>query len=220
MGMDVYGRNPKQNRTKESFPVYSKYDKMEFKDKWKELDKDKKLQEQYWKEQTDYEDVNVGYYFRNNVWWWRPLWNYCYAVADDIIEDNLQVKEYETDDDGETDFENYRWVKAKYDDGHGNSGAGLNDKYAKLLGNRLMECIADGSTIGYQAEYEQYLNDMPDDDCMRCNNNNRGNNKMKDCKMCNETGKSRNFSKSYSFDVDNVEDFAKFCLESGGFEIC
>jgi hypothetical protein len=25
-----------------------------------------------------------GEYFRNNVWYWRPLWNYCIEVAPDL----------------------------------------------------------------------------------------------------------------------------------------
>ena len=36
----------------------------------------------------------------------------------------------------------------------------------------------------------------------------------------NGTGKSTNFNKHYLFDLDNVESFALFCIESGGFEIC
>ena len=195
MGMDVYGRNPKQNKPLSEFPIYHKFKDMDFKDKWKELDKDKKLQEKYWEEMQRYEEVNVGYYFRNNCWWWRPLWNYCYAVAPDLISEEL------------------------FNDGQNNSGAGLNERDAKELGNRLMDEIASGRTIEYQASYEQYLNDLPDDVCSRCNGNNRGNNKMKDCKMCNGTGKSTNFNKSYPFDTENVEEFAKFCLECGGFKI-
>ena len=88
MGMDVYGKNPKQNKLISEFQVYHKYTQMEkqddgdnmdgFKQKWKELDADEKLREQYWKESTDYEEANPGHYFRNNCWWWRPLWNYCY----------------------------------------------------------------------------------------------------------------------------------------------
>ena len=196
MGMDVYGKNPKQNRAIDKFPVMKKYDEMEFSKKWKELDKDKKLRTKYWEEKTDYEEANCGYYFRNNCWWWRPLWNYCYIIADDIITEEV------------------------FNSGHNNSGAGLNDKDAKLLGNRLMEHIADGSTIKYQAEYEQYLNDIPDDICSRCNGNNRGHSKVKNCINCNKTGRTPNFNKNYTFDVENVETFAKFCLESGGFEIC
>ena len=43
---------------------------------------------------------------------------------------------------------------------------------------------------------------------------------MKDCKRCDGTGKTENFNKSYPFDLDNVREFAEFCLQSGGFEIC
>ena len=35
MGMDVYGKNPKQNKTVDEFPLMKKFDAMEFKDKWK-----------------------------------------------------------------------------------------------------------------------------------------------------------------------------------------
>ena len=203
MGMDVYGRNPIQNKPMSEFPVLAKYKKMEAEDeehgfqrKWNELDADHDLREQYWKEQTDYEEVNSGYYFRNNCWWWRPLWNYCYAIADDLISEEV------------------------FESGHNNSGAGLDDKGAKLLGNRLLQQIREGKTIEYQASYQQYLDDLPDDVCTFCNGNNRGKNKMKDCTRCNGTGKSTNFNKHYPFDTDNVKEFAEFCLQSGGFKIC
>jgi len=206
MGMDVHGKNPKQNKLISEFPVYHKYTQMEkqddgdnmdgFKQKWKELDADEKLREQYWKESTDYEEANPGHYFRNNCWWWRPLWNYCYHIAPDIISEEL------------------------FNDGHSNSGAGLNAKNAERLGLRLADELTEGETIKYQAEYQQYLDDIPDDICSHCNGNNRGNTKMKDCKFCNGTGKTQSFDKHYPFDVDNVKEFARFCIESGGFEIC
>ena len=196
MGMDVYGKNPKLNKTIDEFPVMKKYDAMQFAEKWKILDKNEKDREQYWTEKDNFEDTNVGQYFRNNCWWWRPLWNYCYIIADDIISEDV------------------------FNSGHSNNGAGLGSRDSKKLGNRLMECIADGSTIKYQAEYIQWQDDLPDNDCMRCNDNNRGNKKKKDCKNCNQTGKTKNFDSHYPFDVDNVERFARFCLESGGFEIC
>ena len=196
MGMDVHGLNPKQNRNIDDFPTMKKYDAMDFSDRWMEFDKDESLKDKYWEEKNNWETVNPGVYFRNNCWWWRPLWNYCYAVAPEIINDDL------------------------FDRGHGNEGAGLNDIDAKKLGNILMDEIASGKTIQYQASYEQYLHDLPDDVCTFCNGNNRGNSKMKDCTRCNGTGKTTNFNKHYPFDVDNVESFALFCIESGGFEIC
>ena len=203
MGMDVYGKNPKQNKPMSDFPVYHKYKMMEQKDtekgfqrKWKELDADEELKNKYWEEEDEYQSINQGHYFRNNCWWWRPLWNYCYHIADDIISEKL------------------------FNSGHSNSGAGLDDKGAKLLGNRLLQQIREGKTIEYQAQYQQYLDDLPDDNCLRCNNNNHGHNKKKECKNCNKTGKSTNFNKHYPFDIDNVKEFAEFCIQSGGFEIC
>ena len=80
--------------------------------------------------------------------------------------------------------------------------------------------LNNGHTIQYQASYQQYLDDLPDDVCTFCNGNNRGKNKMKDCTRCNGTGNSTNFNKHYPFDIDNVKAFAEFCIQSGGFEIC
>ena len=206
MGMDVYGRNPKQNKPIEAFPTYHKYTMMEksdegdnidgFKQKWRELDGDETLRNQYYTELEEYETVNVGHYFRNNCWWWRPLWNYCHNVAPDLIDEKL------------------------FEDGHSNSGAGLDDKGAKKLGQLLLQEINNGNTIRYQAEYQQWIDDFPDDDCMRCNNNNHGHNKKKECTNCDKTGKTKNWNKSYPFDIDNVREFAEFCLQSGGFRIC
>ncbi len=167
MGMDVQGLNPKQNKNIDDFPTMKKYDAMDFSERWKEFDKDLSLQDKYWEEKNKWEQLNPGVYFRNNCWWWRPLWDYCRHIADDLISEEL------------------------WENGHTNNGAGLNDKDAKLLGNRLMESIADGTCIQYQADYMQ---------------------------LCEESDDK--FAKSYPFDVDNVEEFALFCIESGGFEIC
>ena len=146
--------------------------------------------------QNKNKESNPGVCFDNSGWWWRPLWNYCHAIAPELINDKL------------------------FNSGQYNDGSGLNDENAKKLGNILMDEIASGRTIQYQAKYEQDLDDLPDDDCMRCNNNNHGHNKKKECVSCDKTGKRPSFNKSYPFDVDNVEGFAKFCLECGGFEIC
>ena len=167
MGMDVHGLNPKENANIDDFPIIKKYNKMKFEDKWKELGADDNLQKMYWKEQEDWEEANPGVYFRNNCWWWRPLWNYCYWIAEDIISEEL------------------------WDSGHTNSGAGLDAKDSVKLGERLLDSIADGTCLKYQADYLQHMEDSDDE-----------------------------FAKSYPFDVDNVKDFAKFCIESGGFEIC
>ena len=55
-----------------------------------------------------------------------------------------------------------------------------------------MQLIADCSVIKYEEEQKQRRDNLPDDD----------------------------FNKHYPFDSRNVEEFAHFCLQSGGFEIC
>ena len=89
-----------------------------------------------------------------------------------------------------------------------------------MLGEKLLYAIEKGHTIQYQASYQQYLDDIPEDDCGVCNGNNRGNDKMKDCNRCEGTAKKKNLNKSYPLHVDNVREFAEFCLQCGGFEIC
>ena len=137
----------------------------------------------------------TGDYFRNNCWWWRPLWNYCHHVAPELITDDV------------------------FKSGSYNDGAGLDAKGAAKLAVILEAKIADGHTKHYQREYELYIESLPNDKCGRCNGNNRGHNKKKECKSCDGTGETENFSKSYPFDVDNVKEFAKFLIDSGGFEI-
>ena len=166
MGMDVYGKNPQQNANINSFEVYEKYSKMEFKEKWKHLDKDRTKREEYWKEEDQYQQANPGVYFRNNVWWWRPLWNYCRYVAPELINDEL-------------------WL-----DGHNNSGDGLDDKDAKELGILLIKSFENG-------KFEEF-------EKLNTEQNNTG-----------EEG-----IPEYPFDRENVMEFADFCLQSGGFEIC
>ena len=196
MGMDVYGKNPQMNKSQNEYPTLNKYEDMVFNDRWKLLDNNEEERERYWDEKNAYEKDNAGVYFRNNCWWWRPLWNYCYHIADDLISNDL------------------------FESGHSNDGSGLNAKDAKKLGERLLKEIANNNTIKYQAEYQQYLDDLPDDNCGVCNDNNHGHNKKKECKRCDKTGKSVNFNKHYPFDIDNVKEFAEFCIQSGGFEIC
>tara|TARA_R110002020_G_scaffold391551_1_gene601951 strand:- start:3765 stop:4274 length:510 start_codon:yes stop_codon:yes gene_type:complete len=168
MGMDVHGLNPKENKTFDDFPILKEMESVDFNKKWEILEADKEKTAIYWKQKDEFDKANPGVYFRNNCWWWRPLWDYCFSI------DELGLISMET-----------------YEAGHSNSGAGLNDEDAKLLGALLLTEIANGGTEKYQAEYQQRLDDLNEDD----------------------------FSKHYPFDIDNVKAFALFCLESGGFEI-
>ena len=196
MGFDVYGMNPKVNEIDDSeLSVYLKYKDMDFDDKWKVLDKDEELKTKYWEQQRTFEDVNPGAYFRNNVWWWRPLWHYVCQICDDIL----------TEEDLE--------------DGCSNSGHEINADKALTIGIRLHAAVLDGSAQEWKDGYDKETAALPKEPCLRCDGNNRGYNKKKDCTSCDKTGEREAWQASYPFDVENVKAFATFCVESGGFEI-
>ena len=92
MGMDVYGLAPKINTTR-------------FKDKLNKLveedlkgesiysdNVDQSLKTVYWDLQDEDRKANPGIYFRNNVWYWHPLWNLVALVAGHILTDK-DIKE-------------------------------------------------------------------------------------------------------------------------------
>lgn len=151
-----------------------------------------------------------GSYFRNNVWRWRPLWNYCCEVGSNAIPDKVKAS------------------------GHNNDGAGLNEKDSIKLAKILLHQIEIGETKKYEDEYTAKIEALPDEDCIICGgtglranvpNIGPGSN---GCNACGGsfdgnnrgTGKRRPWAASYPFSVENVKEFAEFLLKCGGFEIC
>ena len=85
MGFDVYGINPIIHKEKKQFKTLYKFDmlgeteegKENWAFKWNMLEKaHQRTKNAYWKQHGEFEAVNPGVYFRNNVWWWRPLWDF------------------------------------------------------------------------------------------------------------------------------------------------
>ena len=150
----------------------------------------------------------VGEYFRNNVWWWRPLWNYCESVAPELT--------------------------SKVENAQYNDGDGLDGQDSVLLAEILLAEIALGNTKQYQDEYEAYHNALPSDPCDFCNGDQRGAlvrpewpdfeegvEKFRNpCNKCSGKGSVRPMQTSYPFDVENVAEFARFLQTCGGFSIC
>ena len=91
MGFDLSGVNPKMNMKMEEFPVYNKYNNMDWADRMKKFDKDEELSSKYWEELDKYQEANPGVYFRNNVWWWRPLWSFVCERLDDVLTEDTRV---------------------------------------------------------------------------------------------------------------------------------
>ena len=198
MGMDVYGNDPKIEKGMNEFPIYAKYEDMPWPDREKDP-KWKKVKDIFWNEYNAYEAANRGVYFRNSCWWWRPLWDYCKWVSDHYDLDLINKK--------------------LHDSGHCNDGKGLDADGAVKLAFHLTLSIETDVCKQYAKERQQYLNNLERDICTNCNNNNRGNNKKKDCNLCENKGTRSNFQTHYPFDIDNVKRFAEFLEHSGGFSI-
>lgn len=139
-------------------------------------------------------------YFRNNSWWWRPLWAFCYKL--DLISEE------------------------QYERGGYNDGYIINKDHALKIGIKLKHLISQGEVKKYADKYEKSLKALPDEPCEFCQQTGKREAKKGDiktlqtCNVCRGRGKREAWAKSYPFSVDNVEEFSKFCIESGGFSIC
>lgn len=158
-----------------------------------------------------------GKYFRNNAWWWRPLWDYCHQIASDVISEALHKS------------------------GHYNDGAGLDAADSIRLATRLDAEIAGGRTAIFSNDYEARRNGEPDEECDLCEGTGVRHDavgvahKMAErliddpknprygqrgyCNKCEGAGHLRPSSTHYPFSVENVQEFAAFLRECGGFTI-
>lgn len=135
----------------------------------------------------------TGEYFQNNVWGWRPLWQYVCEQSQDILTTEEQ-------DAGET-----------------NDGYRISDEKAQLISKRLFELLENGSVRKYARERQDRLDKLPDVKCETCKAT--GKLQKDPCHNCNGTGQARPWDTFYGFDEENVREFAAFLRDSGGFEI-
>lgn len=158
-----------------------------------------------------------GKYFRNNVWYWRPLADLCQALAPDIC--------------------------APCEHWQSNDGDGLDASGAEALGTVLRKRLADGTIASLLAERDKLLAELPDEPCELCSGTGIRSDDIgrKDgqpdkiitappdhprlgqkgwCNACDGRGTRRPFATNYPCDVENVTEFADFLEACGGFEIC
>lgn len=137
-----------------------------------------------------------GEYFRNNVWWWRPLWDYC--------------------------LDHHPDPAAKVQYGHSNDGDGLDDKDATKLGMALKKDLLSGKVASFEKKYTKEIESLPLEDCPYCDATGiRNDEHVKGtCNGCEGSGKTKSWKASYPFAEQNVEEFADFLVNSGGFSIC
>jgi hypothetical protein len=157
-----------------------------------------------------------GEYFRNNVWWWRPLWNYCVELAPELC-GNV---------DGDT-----------------NGGDGLDAEGADDLSVILFNELASGRTAKYEQKYNEMIANLPRHSCKYCDGTGTRTDEVGQdmgmskrelspeiqiiagrthgwCNACNGEGKQDSWEASYPFSAENVREFAEFLADCGGFQIC
>ena len=197
MGFDLYGLNPK---LKSERPTID----------WKNHTKAEA--DQYFKDIEKFEQENPGYYFRNNVWWWRPLADFVLWLADEEL--------------GDKDREGW----------HNNGGHRVDEKTATIIADLLEEAIKQGAVQKMEEENKRRRDkaklhnleiEKKHKELRKIVERHTGKKDLVPAdypepfnSQWNDIQKLTNYEAHYPFSVDNVKDFAKFCRESGGFEIC
>lgn len=160
-----------------------------------------------------------GDYFRNNVWHWRPLWDFVVTID--------EGREIDDDTAGR---------------GHMNDGAGLDDKASQRLAKTLFEALESGHVRQAVEEFNKFVSQLPMEHCQWCNGTGVRTDEvgvkmgMHDkeldpalaiivgrthgtCNACNGMGERESLDASYTFSEDNVRNFAEFLADCGGFAI-
>lgn len=159
----------------------------------------------------------VGSYFRRNVWGWHPLWEYVETVHPDIAE-NVEYA-------------------------HSNDGDGLEADDSQALAHRLKSDLANGVVAYYIKTRNEWLASLERPTCEWC----EGTGIRMDevgreagmptktlepelasivgrtegwCNGCNGEGKRDNINTWYSLEEEDIQQFAEFLENCGGFEIC
>ena len=192
MGFDLTGVNPKDAIYKK--PNYKIY---------------KTNQDKYFEELSRFQNQK-GAYFRNNVWWWRPLAEY-------VITFTKVINKKDND----------KW--------HCNDCHLVDNSHAEQIANQLDHLIKSGHTLKYEKMYEkkrrkaEKYNEVVEK-CLESFLNlikyQTGDKNIvplnfdKDDKLIwDKIWDKKMFNASYPFSVENVKNFADFCRNSGGFTI-
>ena len=197
MGFDLYGQNPKLKGEEPSID-------------WDKTPTEKEKDE-YFKARAKFETENPGHYFRNNVWWWRPLANYV-----------LQLMGNEFTED-----EQRSW--------HHNDGYEVSEEKAKKIADRLEQELKTNRVKTVEGFYQEKMKRASAKNKVLEKKRNelekivweKTGQKLAPVKypepfkqQWEDIQNQYDWEASYPFSEENVIDFMRFCRESGGFQIC
>ena len=197
MGFDLYGQNPKLKGEEPSIDWTKKPTEEEKKE--------------YFKAREKFEAENPGHYFRNNVWWWRPLANYV-----------LQLMGNEF-----TEEEQKSW--------HHNDGFEVSEKQARKIADRLEQELKTNRVKTVEGFYKEKMKRASAKNKVLEKKRNelekivwdKTGQKLAPVKypepfkqQWEDIQNQYDWEASYPFSEENVIEFMRFCRESGGFQIC
>jgi len=202
MGVDCYGLNP-----------VIKEGSSEPKDEWENL-KTEKEKLAYHEAREKYLQENKGVYFRNNWWYWRPMWDFVNEKCNDLIDEEL------------------------YDKGHGNDGE-VDQELAIDISKRILSKEVLDEAKRKQEEYDkdakpkqkfnellskaghlyfdEIIKPMYPDKIVPADLEKLDKDAYKKWEALMFDLQYR--ETSYPFSWENVKEFGEFCAQSGGFEI-
>jgi ElaB/YqjD/DUF883 family membrane-anchored ribosome-binding protein len=197
MGFDITGLNPKNIEINEP----------ERPDNLFELSQ--KEQDKYFEKREKFINQS-GVYFRNNVWWWRPLAEY-------VLKHTKVIPEHEQ--------ESWQY----------NDCTEVSKQNAEMIAQQLDYLIKSGHTKQFEKEYEKIRkkiekhNEKVEKELetfsqsvkkkMRNDNLAPKDFPKEDYKKWEKIYNKRNSSGSYPFSEENVKEFSEFCKNCGGFTI-
>ena len=194
MGFDLYGICPEINKdySPRYYQILKKYGNGDMLDY---NNAPEKIRREYFDLQDKYQQDNQGTYFRNNVWWWRPLWQFVCEQCQDFL------------------------TVADMNGGNSNDGYRITKTKSIKIAKKLSKVLA-GTFVNQQ------LQEQMDAIHKEVNKNRVGNSIVPAnypkpyYKKWKKLQDAHNWDGDYPFDKENIENFAKFCRDSGGFEIC
>ena len=139
MGFDLHGMNPQSDTPQ---PTWEGGDPMVKVGKH-EYAVDPQIKEEYddyMKSKWEWKDSTDGAYFRNNVWFWRPLWNFVTGCCADILTEN------------------------DISSGYMNDGHRISKTKSKRIARRLRKFLSDGSVDAYETWYTRKIGELGKDD--------------------------------------------------------
>jgi hypothetical protein len=211
MGFDLSGLNPTIN-IKHS-QEYNDIIKLYGKDGWLDwsMDIPEATKDRYFELKDQFQEDNPGDYFRNNVWWWRPLWDFVCNSCDDFLTEKDMEKGYYNDDRKISKTKSLKIAK----------------RLSKLIADGTVDTLERESTLAI-AKAEAHNKEVRKEMDTISNACQKEHGEIKAPAYYPEPYKTQwhnayekeDWTSSYPFYTDNVKVFATFCQQSGGFTIC